>query len=272
MSTPNYSLNIGILESLNGFKLKGIEPDDHGFFPMVIGCLGMPTRGNIFYDVQSTLDAMRDITSRFNICLRDGNLSGEYGHPVAVTREDIPRLLRIDEHYLSHYFGNISVDKEPIMVEGMEAFPIRATVKPTGPYGDTLEKQLRDPYHNTSFSIRTLCIPIAGPNSAYDYRKVQIIVTFDAVHAPGYTITSKRYVTGQESFDISVQRGDLEQCIRADGMESFSMITDADIRNLYGDKTILMNGKFIAKETVGKKSFMDPTGTFRSAAALAYRR
>lgn len=272
MSNPSYSLNIGVLESLNGFKLKGIEPDERGFFPMVIGCLGMPTRGKIFYDVQSTLDAMKDTTSRFNICLRDGNLSGEYGHPVAEKREDIPRLLRIDEHFLSHYFGSISVDSEPITVEGMEAFPIRATVKPTGPYGDILEKQLRDPYHNTSFSIRSLCLPISGPNQAYDYRKVQIIVTFDAVHAPGYSITSKRYVTGQESFDMPVKRSDLEQCLVANGMESLSMITDSDIRNIYGEKNICMNGNLIATDTVGRQSFVDPTGSFRSAASLAYRR
>ena len=272
MAIANYSLNIGILESLNGFKLKGIEPDDRGFFPMVIGCLGIPTRGSVFYDIQSTLDAMRDTQSRFNTCLRDGNLQGEFGHPVVERREEIPRLLRIDEHFISHYFGNISVDNEPIMIDGMEAFPIRATVKPTGPYGDFLEKQLRDPYHNTSFSIRTLCLPITGQNSAWSYRKVQMVITFDAVHAPGFSITSKRYVVGQESLDVAVSRNDLEKCILPDGMESASMITDADIRKMYGEQSIRLNGNLIASDIVGTKSFMDPSGNLRNAASLAYRR
>lgn len=272
MAIANFSLNISILESINGFKLKSIEPDERGFFPMVIGCLGIPTRGSIVYDIPSTLDAMRDTKSRFNICLKDGNLSGEFGHPVAERREDIPRLLRIDEHFLSHYFGSISVDNEPIMIEGMEAFPIRATVKPTGPYGDFLEKQLRDPYHNTSFSIRTLCLPMTGPNSAWVYRKVQMVITFDAVHAPGYTITSKRYVTGQESFDMSVSREDLERCTVPNGMESVSMITDADIRKMYGEQSIHMNGNLVARDIVGTKSFMDPKGSLRNAASLVYNR
>ena len=268
----NYAINIGVLETLNGFKLKGIEPNERGFFPMVIGCLGVPTRGSIFYDVQSTIEAFTNTKSRFNICLRDGNLAGEYGHPVAMTKEDIPRFMRIDEHYVSHYFGNIEIDSEPIRVDGADAFPIRATVKPTGPFGDTLEKQLRDPYHNTSFSIRSLCQPMSGPNQALEYRRVQIIVTFDAVHAPGYTITSKRYVTGKESFELGVERIDLEQCLGGSGSESLSMLTDADIRRFYGERSIEFNGNLIAKNVVGKHSFVDPKGNLRNAASVAYGR
>ena len=47
MAIANFSLNISILESINGFKLKSIEPDERGFFPMVIGCLGIPTRVSV---------------------------------------------------------------------------------------------------------------------------------------------------------------------------------------------------------------------------------
>ena len=186
----------------------------------------------------------------------------------------MPRLLRIDEHFKSHYFGEISVDTEPIIINGMEAIPIRGKVKPTGPYADVLEKELRDPCHNTAFSIRTLCLPMSGPNPAYEYRKVQLVITFDAVHAPGYDITSKRYVTGQESFsEIGVTAHDLQRAIASGtGMESLCMVTDADIRRMYGEQSLTLNGSLIATDTVGKKSILDPNGNLKSAAALAYGR
>ena len=145
--------HVGIMESLNGFKLGNHEPDDKGFFPVVVGCFGIPTRGKVIYDPQSLIECMRDTSSRFNICLRDGNLCGEYGHPVIESEQDLNRLFRIDEHYKSHYFGDIWTG-EPITINGMEAIPIRAKVKPCGPYGDAL-----DPYaypckvQNQSMSI-----------------------------------------------------------------------------------------------------------------------
>ena len=274
MSYSNYCLHVGILDNLNGFQLKSIEPNERGFFPMVIGCLGVPTRGKIVYDIQSTIDAMKDVTTRFNICLRDGNLCGEYGHPVIEKKEDMPRLLRIDEHYKSHYFGGIWTD-DPITVNGQEAIPIRALVKPTGPYADTLERELRDPYHNTAFSIRTLCLPMDGPNPEYSYRKVQLVITFDAVHAPGFDITSKRYVSGQESFsELGIKLTDLENAITRQpmGMESLSMITDADIRRIKNDKQLTINGDLVATNIVGAKSIMDINGNLRSAASLVYGR
>lgn len=273
MALPsNYCLNVGILEQLNGFKLKSIEPDANGFFPMVVGCLGIPTRGKVVYDIQSSLDAMRDTSTRFNICLRDGNLSGEYGHPVVEKKEDIPRLLRIDEHYKSHYFGKIWTD-DPIMVNGMEAIPIRALVKPCGPYGEILEKELRDPCHNTSFSIRSLCLPMDGPNPEYEYRKVQMIITFDAVHAPGYDITSKRYVSGSESFkEMSVTHRDLENAVVPDGSESLTMVTQSDLGRLYKTSNITMNGTSIGRGTEGRRTIFDMAGNSCSAAALLYRR
>lgn len=272
MAASAYCFSVGILESLNGYKLKGIEPDERGFFPMVIGCIGIPTRAGVIYDPPSLVAAMKDTASRFNICLRDGNLKGEYGHPVIERKEDIPRLLRIDEHYISHYFGEIRVDSNPIIIKGMEALPIRAKVKPTGPYGQFLEKELRDPYQNTSFSIRSLCLPMNGPDAAYEYRKVQMVITFDAVHAPGYDITSKRYVNGSESLEMDVTKMDLTRAVASgDGMESF-MLTDNDIKKLYNDKDITLRGKSMGTDLVGSKSFMDNQGNLRSVNSLVYRR
>lgn len=263
--------HVGIMESLNGFKLSNHEPDDKGFFPVVVGCFGIPTRGKVIYDPQSLIECMRDTSSRFNICLRDGNLCGEYGHPVIESEQDLNRLFRIDEHYKSHYFGDIWTG-EPITINGMEAIPIRAKVKPCGPYGDALEKELRDPYHNTSFSIRSLCLPMQGPKSEYEYRKVQMVITFDAVHAPGFDITSKRYVSGTESFETPIKVESLNQVATADkGMESSILISAHDVNRLTHRTSVYVNGTKVG-DSFSNNSILGVDGTYRNPASLIYKR
>jgi hypothetical protein len=229
---------------------------------------------------------MRDPDSRFNICLRDGNLFGEWGHPVIRDQKDMDRLLQIDEKYISHVFNRIWVDDKPIMLHGIEGFPIRAVIKPCGPYGDVLEKSLRDPQINTSFSIRSLCTPATGPKREYEYRQVQIVVTFDAVHAPGFEMATKRYnVPGNESFgigrsnssmrdsDTEVSRATLENAVKSHaGMESNMMLTDIDIRRIYDDKDYTIDGQLVASGIAGTRSIRKQDNTFGSAAALLYRR
>jgi len=267
-----YKFSCGELKTMNGHTIKAIEPDENGFYECVVGAVGIPTRNNVVYDTESLIQAMDDPAARFNICLKDGCLAGEYGHPVINTREDIPRLLRIDEHYISHYFGKIWIDNTPVMVNNKPGYRIKALVKPYGPYGEILRKSFEDPCHNTSFSIRSLCLPMTGPEPQYEYRKVQLVVTFDAVHAPGFEITNKRYV-GNESFsEMNVDRKDLEDAIVATGMESAPMITDADIHRLYNERELRMNGALIGTNIVGDRSILDTAGTLRNAASWVYGR
>lgn len=269
-----YIFSCGIMENLNGYKLKNIEPDANGFFPMVIGSVGYaPTRAGVIYDPDTLLACMSNPHGRFNTCLRDGNLCGEYGHPDIRTKEDIPRLMRIVEANKSHYFGKIWLG-EPIRIDGEEHIPIHALVKPCGPKGDVLEKELRDPCHNTSFSIRCLCQP-AGEKNGCEFRKVEVLVTFDTVHAPGFAMTSKRYVPGTESLDsIEVTKRDLVEAIHENariGQESVCMLTDQDIHRIYGDKEYTLRGDKIASDIVGKRTVLGVNGQFRDAATLAYR-
>lgn len=267
----SYKFNCGILESYNGFKLKKIEPDEQGFYTVPVGCIGIPTRGNVIYEPNSLLKAMNDPKGRFNICLRDGNLCGEYGHPVIEGKEDMPRLFRIDEHHISHYFGAIWTDK-PFTFNGETAIPIMAKVKPTGPKGKILKEQLDDPNHNTSFSIRTLCLPVDGPRRDMSYREVQMIITFDAVHAPGYATTSKRYAHGMESWETDMSHTDISKSSQSvPGMEATHMFDN------YRYEEMLKRNEFNVGNLVGRQilpgnNILIDTGEVRSAAALLYGR
>lgn len=266
------------MKNLNGFQLKATEPDSTGCYPCVVGCLGVPTRNDVIYDTQSVIDAMKDTSSRFNICLRDGNLAGEYGHPYleGESNQDkaINRLLHIEEKCVSHYFKKIWVDTEPISIKGMEALAIRALIKPHGPYRDSLIASFRDPDINTSFSIRSLCARSNGPDKRYEYRSVQILVTFDHAHAPGFDITSKRYnsIPGAESFTVGVSRDALSRAINMHtGCESTPMITTNDLIKIFPMNTYGINKLYMSNPS-HTEVIRAGDGKHISAASLLYNR
>ncbi len=278
---PNFKFSCGELDTINGYKLKAITPDENGFYTICVGCIGAPTQNSVIYDPESTIAAMNDSTSRFNISLREGYLQGEWGHPVVDDPRDpaqMARLLRIDEHYISHYFGKIWVDHEtPVTLDnGEKAYRIMAKVKPAGPYGAYLEKSLQDPHANTSFSVRCVCLPMTGPRRDCQYRKVALMVTFDAVHAPGFAVANKRYsnVAGMEcwneyDFDKDVVNVALD---RAVGMESGLMVNKDNLRRLYKQKEIYTGDTLVGVDAAGKSSIVTPSGRKINAASLMYMR
>lgn len=269
---PKLKFSCGALPSANGHTVKSLTPDANGCYEVVLGCVGAPTRANVIYESDSLVGAMSDPDSRFNICLKDGNLFGEWGHPVINGNKDIPRLLRIDEKYISHLFTKIWIDEKPISIKGNNGYPIRALVKPMGPYGDVLEKSLRDPMANTAFSIRSLCLPSTGPDHRYEYRKVQMVVTFDAVNAPGFEMATKRYVSGQESFEMNISKQEMFDAVEScKGMESI-MITDKQLRRFYNEQEYSIDGKLVATDITGNSSVLGSDGNICSAADLIYRR
>lgn len=272
MLPNNLKFSCSALPTTNGHSVKGLTPDNNGCYDVVLGCVGAPTRANVIYESKSLIHAMDDPTSRFNICLKDGNLFGEWGHPVIKGKDDIPRLMRIDEKYISHVFNKIWVDETPITLHGKEGYPIRALVKPCGPYGDVLEKSLRDPMINTAFSIRSLCLPGTGPDPKYEYRNVQMVVTFDAVNAPGFEMATKRYNSASmESFECNVGRDDLSDVIvKNNGMES-SMLSDKDICKIFNDNPITIGDRIVATGISGKY-LVDSRGKLLSPASVLYGR
>ena len=273
MALPsNLKFSCSALPTINGHTLKAHKADAEGFYDVVVGAIGIPTRLGVIYDPESLIKSMNDPASRFNITLKDGNLHGEYGHPEYRSKDDINRLLTISQDRISHYFKKIWIDEAPTMLNGQEGHLIRAKVKPTGEKGEYLKQQLEDPTHNTAFSIRSLCIPVTGPEPSYSYRKVQVVVTFDAVDAPGYEPASKRYVSGNESFESDVSIRELtEASSNIIGMEN-CMITDADIRRLSSNDLYRVNNHVVALNTVGKHSLVDIDGNLIDAASLMYSR
>lgn len=261
------------LPEVNGHALRAMTPDSDGAYDCIVGAVGVPTRANVIYDTESLVSAMSDPTSRFNICLKDSNLAGEYGHPDLHGKNDLDRLSRIEEKNISHYFTKIWIGDD-VTVGGMTGKLIRAKVVPTGPYGDTLRKQLEDPHHNTAFSIRSICMPMTGPDNRYEYRRVEMVVTFDAVFAPGFEVATKRYVPSTESFsEIKVSQNDLMKVINthSEGCEADIMLSRQSVFKIFGtDRLYSCLGQQYRKSTRYNELYSERHGSI-PAAALCYR-
>lgn len=278
---PNdLKFSCSIMRNLDGCELRGLKPDSRGFYPVVVGSVGGPTRNKVIYESKSLLSSMASGT-KFNESLRNGYLFGELGHPDVYGKgpqgkDDILRLCTIKEDNVSHLFGKIWIDETPITAGGDTGYPIRALVKPFGPKGEVLRQSLEDPDANTAFSIRTLCRAIAGPDKRYSYREVISTITFDAVCAPGYVAAAKRYSVnaGMESYsEVDVSREALAAIIKQDGqagMEAAKLFTDLDLDRIYGRAPVAVGDSMIG-ELAGKHSFYDLDGNLGSSASLIYR-
>jgi hypothetical protein len=203
----NIIFSIQTLQTDGGGSLKSVKPSADGVYCDVpVAVIGLPSRNRAVYDLETTLAAMSDPSSRFYKNLAEGNLEGEWGHPKlppVLTKEDkiaaIMRTLTIDRECVSHYFTKIRTQK----ASNGSHVVVFADVVPFGPYGKYLQESFADAKRNTCFSLRSLTSdPTPLPNGCA-LKKMKMLVTFDAVDGPGFEMASKRYMPGTESYAIA---------------------------------------------------------------------
>lgn len=203
----NVSMCIQTLVTDRGGSLRCVKPNEDGVYCDVpVAVIGIPSRNRAVYDMESTLAAMSDPSTRFYKNLCEGNLEGEWGHPrlpPILTKEDkmnaVMRTIQIDRTMVSHYFTKIRTEQAR---DGGYVI-VYADVVPYGPYGKYLSDSFADPKRNTCFSLRSLTgdpKPLPDGNTK---KTMKLLVTFDAVDGPGFEMAGKRYMPGQESFTIS---------------------------------------------------------------------
>ena len=193
----NLSFSIQTMQTMNGGSLKALTPDKDGFYnniPLMV--IGKPSRNKVLYEPSSVQASMADPKSNFYKNLAEGNLKGEWGHPLPMSTKEatIIRTLRIYEPNVSHYFRRIYTDRVG------EYTIIYGDVKPCGPMGKYLTESFQDPNRNTSFSIRTLCSAPRMLPGGIQQKSIVAMSTIDAVSGPGFEEASKRYAVGYESF------------------------------------------------------------------------
>jgi hypothetical protein len=165
--------------------------------------IGKPSRNNVLYDPNSFVNAMTDTRSRFYKNLTEGNLEGEWGHPLqSITpKEAIQRTLTIDRTKVSHYFAKVWTENS----RDGKYIVVYADVVPNGPYGQFLRESFADPKRNTAFSLRSLTSAPRAIGGGVNSKSIVAMVTFDAVDGPGFEEASKRFMVGNEGFNFQTQ-------------------------------------------------------------------
>ena len=199
---------------------KNFEPDKDGVwrnFPVMV--LGKVSRNNKDYEINSMVEAITNPNSIFFKKLKMGQLQGEYGHPLVLKEQDLPRIAVVDPTKVSHVIHHVKCG-EPTE-KGHRV--VYADIEPFGPYGEYLEKSLRNPRINTAFSLRSLVSKIGMQGNVIKQR-VTALITIDAVDAPGYAEASKVRVPSMEgiSIDIDHPEDHLEELALVCGCESIN--------------------------------------------------
>lgn len=198
------------LTKLDNKNLKGVlEPDENGYYEMVIGGLNVFSSNGHYYTAEKAR-SLFEKSSEFMRRVSTGNLRGEVNHPdisQLKSREDqLNRLVNIDSHNVCAHFSDIWLDedygKKHPELNNPSLVAIMAKVTPSGEKGYILEKAFKNPKENVCFSLRGVTEDYME-RGVYT-RVVDYIFTFDYVQEPGIHIANKFDSPCLESIDDMV--------------------------------------------------------------------
>lgn len=251
------------------------KKDEGGFYKGVpIAAIGVSTRNNSYYDVESFVSHLQNPETPFNMMLKSRQLYGELGHPKIFDLDHntaIARIRDVDEKNTSHMFKSIYVG--PSLESGGRI--VYADLKPVylDGAGGRVKESLDDPEQNTAFSIRTLTSNTQKGNISY--RKMLQFITADFVNTPGFAEATKGYAQmSNESFSNgeSSEFLQVEYPKTQDGfykMEGLSMesFSDGELNELFGSKNVKVMSKRVTLACTskpGNSCFSPITGTTKT--------
>ncbi len=259
-----FSFNVQTLAIKDGKSLRSIKPDKDGVYRNVpTGILRKSSRNKAYYLEDSIISAITNPASRFYIAITEGNLEGEWGHPMmSYTKEGLIRMLTVERTRVSHYICGLHTrDTSDGKYTVMEA-----DIVPFGPYAQYLIDSFNDSKRNTAFSLRALTKDV-GIENAITKKQVLTLVTFDAVDAPGFEEASKRFMVDntsmtQESLNIEfpVTSHDLIEDLEFKKAVGFESLNSDELFDIFGTDSI----KLFNEETVmfcpDKRRLLTPAG------------
>jgi hypothetical protein len=189
--------------ALKGTGKQGVlPPDKDGYYTLPIGGLNCYNSVGAHYPY-APAKALFEQSSSLMRRIKTGCLKGEYGHPKKEAMDMdayIDRIMKIDEKSVCVHFEEIWLDFNAIKDDmGRPIVAIMASLKPDGPYADSLSGSLNDPRQDTCFSIRSFTedTKVAGVNQ----RSLVEIVTWDYVTEPGINQARKYKSPNLQSYE-----------------------------------------------------------------------
>lgn len=162
-----------------------LNPDQNGYRKCILGGFNLYNHSGEYYPLTESVKGLFETGGIVRRRLDSGLCRGEYGHPKIqgmCLEAALNRLAVLDELLISHHIRD--VDLVPSIDEYKNDIILAVgSVKPTGPFGDCLEKQMDNPDENVAFSIRSFTT-----KSMYNGKTAKIVrdaITWDYVNEPG---------------------------------------------------------------------------------------
>lgn len=213
---------------------KQLQQDEDGYYLVILGGLNIFNENGAFYLAEGVQDLIKKESTVFYRRLTRGYLKGEVNHPAwepGMTKNDyFIRCNKIDKDRTSHHIKEIILEPTEISsgFETRKIVLIKGWIKPSGPRGDELKRDLDDPNINVPFSIRSFTMDDTTTRPVT--KLIQQIVTFDWVDEPGINRANK----------FSTLNGGTEQPKVSN--ESMEIVLDSlDIKNLIASSTTIEN-------------------------------
>jgi hypothetical protein len=220
MSSFN-SVRFGCTSLVGTNKAGMLKPDGDGYYPMVIGALGMYNSAGEFYDYEQA-KRLFEGSSHFMRRVQRGVLKGEYGHPkmeVGMKPDDFARrVMTVYEANISHHIREVWLEFDKVKgADGKPVIAIMAWVKPSGPMARYLQDSIDNKCENVCFSIRAFTDD--RREGGIKKRILKTIVTFDYVLEPGMSVAEKYKAPALESFhETTISRNELERALSPSSM------------------------------------------------------
>lgn len=219
-----------VCEALAGSNKVGkLQCDAAGYYEICIGGFNIENAGRAFYPMIEGVKSLFLESSELMRRVKNGQQRSEYGHPKRQPGESMQsymaRCNRIEETMICSTIKQLDLEemKERDPRTGRAVIAVIARLKPTGPYGDALAKQLENPDENVAFSVRSFTDDRLGPDGRM-WKNVRKIVTWDYVTEPGIAIATKYGTPSLESHqDLIVDPDEIREAIRAIKASPFSM-------------------------------------------------
>lgn len=176
---------------------KGLlKPNKDGYYTMPIGALNALNSAGQYY----ALEGAEHLFERSSLLMRrleNGNLRSELGHPERehwMNDEDfLQRMINIKEDRWCAHFKNIWLDHEFGLknpeYKNKDMVAIIGEFIPAGPFKDTIQQAIDNPYENLNFSLRGYTEDFIKNGKLY--RVLEELWTFDVPTEQGIAIANK---------------------------------------------------------------------------------
>lgn len=173
-----------------------LQQDENGYYLVILGGLNIFNEHGLFYMDEGVNELVKDESTTFFRRLTRGYLNGEVNHPKwepGMSKEQyMARCQLIDKDRVSHHIKELIFEETDIDVgapNGKKVILIKGWVKPSGPRGDELKKDLDDPDINVPFSIRSFTLDDYSTKPVT--KVIKQLITFDWVDEPGIQRANK---------------------------------------------------------------------------------